>query len=362
MKILYIITGLGQGGAERVVCDLADAMYIKGHTVKIAYLTGSVLTKPKSDAIELIPINLTGVKGFPFAYVKISQIIKSYRPDVVHSHMVHANIITRLVKLSIPIKKLISTAHNSNEGGTFRMMCYRATHHLSDITTNVSNEATLAFEHKRAVPRKSMVTIYNGIDLNKFYFRSKARANLLAELDLKNNDKLLLSVGRLNEQKDYPNLFQAIHRLKQRSSIGFKLIVAGDGEQRLALEKMIQSLSLENDIILLGRRNDIPELMSAADLFILPSKYEGFGLVVAEAMACRCLVVATDSGGVSEVLNNSEFLVPPSNPDLLAMKIDFALKLDEYKKSDVINENLKHVEENFSLSSVTETWIKIYNA
>lgn len=362
MKILYIITGLAQGGAERVVCDLADAMCAKGHTVKIAYLTGSVLTKPKSEAIELIPINLKGVKGLPFAYFKISQVIRSYRPDVVHSHMVHANILTRLVKLSVPIKKLISTAHNSNEGGSFRMMCYRVTHHLSDITTNVSNEATLAFENKRAVPRNSMLTIYNGIDLSKFYFKSKARANLLEELNLKNNDKLLLSVGRLDEQKDYPNLFQAIHRLKQRSSIGFKLIVAGDGKQRLVLEELIKSLSLENDIILLGRRSDIPELMSAADLFILPSKYEGFGLVVAEAMACRCLVVATDSGGVSEVLNNNEFLVPPSNPDLLAMKIDFALNLDKPKKLDIINRNLIHVEENFSLSSVTDTWIELYNA
>lgn len=362
MKILYIITGLAQGGAERVVCDLADAMCAKGHTVKIAYLTGSVLTKPKSEAIELIPINLKGVKGLPFAYFKISQVIRSYRPDVVHSHMVHANILTRLVKLSVPIKKLISTAHSNNEGGRERMLAYRLTHKLADLTTNVSKAAVLSFERKKAVPKKGMMAVYNGIDLSKFYFRPKAREKLVKELNLNNTDNILLAVGRFNELKDYPNLFQAIHRLKQRSSIGFKLIVAGDGEQRLALEKIIQSLSLENDVILLGRRSDIPELMSAADLFILPSKYEGFGLVVAEAMACRCLVVATDSGGVSEVLNNNEFLVPPSNPDLLAMKIDFALNLDKPKKLDIINKNLIHVEENFSLSSITDTWVELYNA
>lgn len=362
MKILYIITGLGQGGAERVVCDLADSMYAKGHMVKIVYLTGSVLTKPKSDDIDLIPINLNGIKSLPVAYIKISKVIKSYQPDIVHSHMVHANILTRLVKLSVPINKLISTAHSNNEGGWERMLAYRLTHGLANLTTNVSKTAVLSFEKKKAVPKQGMMTVYNGIDLNKFYFHSQSKDSVMKELRLNDSDSILLAVGRFNELKDYPNLLQAVHKLKQHFSSGFKLLIAGDGEQRSILENMIQSLSLDNDIILLGRRDDIPELMSAADLFILPSKYEGFGLVVAEAMACRCLVVATDSGGVSEVLNNNEFLVPPSNPDLLATKIDFALNLEESKRLEVINKNLKHVEQNFSSSSVTEAWVKLYNA
>lgn len=104
MKILYVITGLGQGGAERVVCDLADKMYEKGNEVKIAYLTGDVLTKPRYQEIELIKINLNSLRLFPLAYIKLSKIIKNFEPDVVHSHMVHANIFTRLVRAATPIK------------------------------------------------------------------------------------------------------------------------------------------------------------------------------------------------------------------------------------------------------------------
>ena len=75
MKILYVITGLGQGGAERVVCDLADKMYEKGHEVKIVYLTGSVLTKPIHSEIELININLNSLMSLPLAYQKLSKVI-----------------------------------------------------------------------------------------------------------------------------------------------------------------------------------------------------------------------------------------------------------------------------------------------
>ena len=153
MKILYVITGLGLGGAERVVCDLADKMYEKGNDVKIAYLTGDVLTKPHYPEIELIKINLNSLLLFPLAYIKLSKVIRIFKPDVVHSHMVHANIFTRLIQIASPIKKLICTAHSSDEGGRFRMVLYRLTHNLAHTTTNVSNDATMSFEKKNAVPK-----------------------------------------------------------------------------------------------------------------------------------------------------------------------------------------------------------------
>lgn len=361
MKVLYIITGLAQGGAERVVCDLADKMYEKGHQVKIVYLVGDVQTYPVNKEIELVNANLTNMLSLPKVYLFLSKIIKDYRPDVVHSHMVHANLLARLVRLIAPMSKLITTAHNSNEGGRVRMLLYRLTHSLADTTTNVSKEATLAFEHMGAVPNNGMSTVYNGINLDKFKCYPYARVELAKELYLKEGCKVILAVGRFNEQKDYPNLLKAIEILKGEVNYSFKLIIAGDGELRPLLESIIKEKGLEHDVILLGRRHDISELMSAADLFVLPSKYEGFGLVVAEAMACECLVVATDCGGVAEVLNNSDFLVPPSNTAALKNKMKYALELQGKEKSTVINKNLKHVRENFSLEDIIEKWTILYH-
>lgn len=361
MKILYVITGLSQGGAERVVCDLADNMSNKGYEVKIAYFTGEVLTRPTNNRIELIYIGLNSFLTLPKAYFKLVYIIKTYNPDIVHAHMVHANILARLTRVLAPTKKLISTAHNSNEGGKLRMLAYRATHNLSDVTTNVSNEAVEAFESMRAVPYNGMKAIYNGIDLDRFSYDSNARGEIEKELNIDPNSKIILAVGRFNDQKDYPNLLNAIHLFKKECSFAFKLIIVGDGELRALVENTIDKLNVEDNVVLLGRRDDIPKIMSAADLFVLPSKFEGFGLVVAEAMACECLVVATDCGGVAEVLNDPNFLVIPEDSVALKDKIKYALNLSTNIKESVIQKNLERVHENFSLNNIVEEWNELYN-
>lgn len=361
MKILYLITGLGGGGAEKVVADLADQMIARGHLVKIAYLKGeNIIVKPRSNYIEIIYLGLESPFNILSAYKEYNKIIKDFKPNVVHSHMVHANIFARLNQLFNKVHRLICTAHSNNEGGYMRMLAYRLTNNLANLTTIVSKKAAEEFIAKKAVPYGRIKPIYNGINLNKFYYRSEAREKILRELNLSKDEILVLSVGRLNEQKDYPNLLNSILFLKSKYNRNFKFLIAGDGELKNQIIHLINQLNLINDVILLGRRNDIPDLMSAADLFVLPSKDEGFGLVIAEAMACETLVVATDCGGVSEVLNNSEFLVPSCEPLELAEKIYYAINLKEDIKRKIILKNLHYVRNNFSLDIIAKEWIKIY--
>lgn len=356
MKILYIITGLGFGGAEKVVCDLADQMVLKGHEVKIAYLTGDKLMKPKSSNIEIIYLALNGIKSFIPASIQYRNLLRSFRPDVVHAHMVHANIFVRLNRINQKIPKLICTAHNSNEGGKIRMLAYKYTNFLSDINTNVSKEASQAFINKGAFTKENLITVYNGIDLNKFKF-SNSKNDIVSIDDGFTN---FLSVGRLNEQKDYPNLLNAISQLDVNLKVRFNIV--GDGELRLAIENLIDSMGIKNKVNLLGRRKDIATLMHQSDFFILPSKYEGFGLVVAEAMACGTFVIATDCGGVREVLGDTGILVPPQDSQALAQAMQQALSLtDEQISSNNIRAR-KRIEELFSLEKSVEKWLEIYTA
>ncbi|MEG2750105.1 MAG: glycosyltransferase, partial [Acinetobacter sp.] len=153
MKILYVITGLGGGGAEKVVANLADQMSEKGHKVKIAYLKDEVVVRPKSNEIELVYLGLESLKQSISAYKKYKNLLQTFKPHVVHAHMVHANIFARLSRIFFPIPKLICTAHSNNEGGKARMLAYRATHYLSDLTTNVSQSASESFESLGAVPK-----------------------------------------------------------------------------------------------------------------------------------------------------------------------------------------------------------------
>lgn len=358
MNILYLITGLGGGGAEKVVVDLADQMHSLGHNVKIAYLKGEVIVFPKNNNIELVYLGLENLKKSKDAFSNYKNLILSFKPHVVHAHMVHANIFARIARKFISIPKLICTAHNSNEGGKLRMFAYQFTNNLSDLNTNVSEEATKSFIKMRAFDSDA-ITIYNGINLEKFKNKKIDHDFYLNQFDSADH-KIILAVGRFNQQKDYPNLLNAIHYLKKISSYKFKVLIAGDGEDRAKIEILIHELNLSEHVVLLGRRDDIPELMVCADIFVLPSAYEGFGLVVAEAMACETFVVATDCGGVKEVMGECGFLVPPKNAQLLSERLLNAMHMSEVEVNNNNKNALHHVQQNFDLDKIIQQWLEIY--
>lgn len=362
MKILYLITGLGGGGAEKVVVDLADQMFKRGHQVKIGYLKGNIVVRPKNPEVELVYIKLESLKKIKQAYTNYIKLLQNFQPDVVHAHMVHANIFARLSRKFHPVPKLICTAHSNNEGGKARMLAYKLTHNLSDLTTNVSESATKRFEELGAAPKGGMQTVYNGINLSKFKKEEVLGAELRLLLNVADEELLLLAVGRLHEAKDYPNLLYALHLILKKNLITKKinLVIVGEGELRTNLEELIQRLGLKNNVRLIGRRDDIPQLMSAADIFILSSSFEGFGLVVAEAMACETYVIATDCGGVKEVMGGYGSLIPSKDSNALAQAICDALNQNRLK---IVKNNaaaLSYVKKTFSLDNIVEQWVKLY--
>jgi glycosyltransferase involved in cell wall biosynthesis len=363
MRILYVITGLGLGGAEKVVCDLADEMFNKGHEVKIAFLTGNIVVSPKNKNIELIYLGLNNLSDGYSVYKKFKKIILDFQPDIVHSHMVHANIFARLSRRFIKIPRLICSAHSTNEGGKLRMLAYRFTHNLSEVTTNVSNEASRNFIVNKAVVNGEILTVYNGIDLKKFIANNVDLSVLKKKLNISAEAKVLIAVGRFHEAKDYPNLINAFNIfLANFDKNLFHLFIVGDGDPAIITEikNLIQTYNLGNNIHLLGRRDDIAELLSGADLFVLSSKYEGLPSVVIEAMACEAFVIATDCGGSAEIMGDTGILVPPQNSEALAQALNQAVNKTAL---EIQENNLKarqRVEELFSLEKSVENWLKIY--
>lgn len=356
MKILYIITGLGLGGAERVVVDLADQMCNLGHQVKIAYLKDEVKVKPQSKDIEIIALELDSLTKILSASKKYQQFVKEYQPDVVHAHMVHANIFTRLNRLFSSIPRLINSAHSNIEGGRLRMLAYRLTHSLADVTTNVSQNAVKEFEKRKAVPVGGIKAVYNGIDLHKFKFKSSDNSIF------DTNHINFISVGRFHDAKDYPNLIQAVYLVKQQTDKSVRFYIAGEGDLRLQLEELIKQLNLTKDIILLGARSDIPDLLNSADFFILSSKYEGLPTVMIEAMACQCFTIATDCGGSAEILGKTGILVEPQSSEKLAQSILQALELSEEQIQENNQLARQRVEELFSVEKSVQIWLNIYES
>lgn len=353
MKIALLITGLGMGGAEKQVCDLADRFAALDHEVMIIYLTGEAVILPMNPSIHVIGMDMTKTLwSFLNRYYRIRFLIQSFKPDILHSHMIHANLIARTLRLTMKIPKLICTAHNTNEGGPLRMWLYRVTDPLCDFSTNVSQEAVDAFITNKAVPKGRMLPIYNGIDTNRFHFDTYARTTLRKNAYIRDQESILLCVGRLNIQKDYPTMLYGF-TLALAKNQDLVLWIAGDGDEKETLLHLCQKLNIINKVHFLGIRRDIPELMSACDLFCLSSQFEGFGLVVAEAMACERPVVVTDCGGVKEVVGQDGILVSPSSPDQLANAILQSLLLPFHSAR-------QRIVETFSIDMIANQWIDLY--
>lgn len=360
MRIALVVTGLGMGGAEKQVVDLADEYSRLGHDVLLISLVDEVMLKPVRPEVLL---HVAGMRASPFSfistYLKMRRLLAAFRPDVVHSHMVHANIFMRLIRLGLAFPRLISSAHNTNEGGAFRMLAYRLTDSLADLVTNVSEDAVAAFEQKKAVPAGRMRVFNNGINPDIYRFDPAERHQARAELGIPTGACVLLAIGRLTDAKDYPNLLQAVGKVVH-SNPDLVVLVAGQGELHDALQQQSAALGLAERVTFLGVRRDIPRLLAAADIYVLSSAWEGMPLVILEAMASERVVVATDCGGVAEALGGTGLVVRPKDAAALASALRVALDMSEAERIRMGQLARQRVLQNYSLSAIAHKWLQLY--
>ena len=360
MKILFCITSLALGGAEKVVCELADRLVSEGHLVKIAFLTGEIIVRPSSSSIEIINLRLKKKHNFLRSFFLMRELLINFEPDIVHSHMFHANIFCRFIALFSSPHRLICTAHSNNEGGWLRMFLYRITDSIPFVSTNVSAEAVREFIRLRATNSFRMIPVYNGINLDRFHFRLKERDIIRANMKAGPDLPIFLAVGRLQPAKDYPNLLKAFKDVLITIPNALLWII-GSGSSLGELETMAIKLGISPNVSFLGSKEDIENWMSASDVFVLSSAWEGFGLVVAEAMACERIVVATDSGGVAEVVGDCGYIVEKCSSKMLSKAMINAFDKNNRKNLDLGCYARRRIYEKFDGSEILKQWVNIYS-
>lgn len=209
------------------------------------------------------------------------------------------------------------------------------------------------------VPPDRIRCIYNGVDLARFSPR-KPPLGLRRSLGLPEEGPVVVSVGRLVAFKGYSYLLEAARRV-QDAMPGIHWVLVGDGELRIELQAQCRSLGLESQVHFTGWREDIPEILALAELFVLPSLAEHFGRVVIEAMAMAKAVVATDAGGVPEIVIPGEtgLLVPTAQPKALAEAI-LSLLDDPSLAARLGASGRRRVEATFTLSRHVEQVEALY--
>ena len=228
----------------------------------------------------------------------------------------------------------------------------------------VNNGTHKAFIKLYKVNSNKCTTIYNGINADKFYL-DNVRESVREELGVDENETMLLATGNLSEVKGYKYLISAIHKLISKG-YSAKCFIAGQGELKEKLKQHILELGIENSVRLLGYRNDIPALLSAADIFCMPSLNEAFGYSLLEAIATGLPVVASRVGGIPEVIENGKegLLVPPGNVHELYLAIEKLILNTDLRNNMAIN-GIKTAKERFSLekmlSETEDIFLKLLN-
>lgn len=355
MRILYLLTSLGIGGAEKQVVSLAERMAAKGHVVALLVLKHSDEEWPVKLPVMRLNLRKTplGVwRGLRFA----RDFLVLFRPDIVHSHTFPANIFARLLTLFLRNKvdrpRILNTIHNVTEGGWHRMVLYRVTDPLSDQSTAVSAAAAERFTRLGAVPAKKMLMLSNGIDTEAFApdrarrRRSRADSGVGAAF-------LWLALGRLVPAKDYPNLLRAFRQV-HAAHPSSRLWIAGEGDPSRFQNEPAEGVQF------LGLRHDIPELLDAADGYVLSSAWEGMPLAVGEAMAMEKLVVATDVGGVREIVGDAGWLVAPKESQALALAMLKAMSMQEMERKTMQRDARRRIQMHYSMPVKADEWDHLY--
>lgn len=363
-SICFLTTGLHPGGAERQIVDLAKELKRRTWSVSvISMLPKGVLAQELEDcSIPVKSLEMLAGRPDPRALFRLRRLVREQSPDLIHSHMVHANLLARVARLFKFVPVCICTAHSVNEGSRFREIAYRLTDSLAYATTIISHEAARRYSKVRAVSPRKLLVIPNGVDCRKFTPDPDARARIRNELGVA--DRFVwIAVGRLEAVKNYPALLRAFSAARL-SHPGSVMLIVGDGVQRRETEKLADSLGLQGSIRFLGLRRDVADLMNAADALVLASKWEGLPLVVLEAAACGLPIVATDVGGNAEVVCNGKtgLLVPAENERALASAMGSMMEIASDVRIMMGTEGRARVVASFALDSVVSQWEELYLA
>jgi glycosyltransferase involved in cell wall biosynthesis len=363
MRVLFLSTSMGMGGADKQLLTAAQEMRARGYQVLIVSLTplGPMGLEARSLGIPTESLEMRRGVADPRGLVRLVRRVRQWKPDVLHSHMVHANLMARALRLFVRVPVLVSTIHSISDGGRLRIAAYRLTNRLVDQMTIVSEAAAERFIRERIMPPGLLRVIPNGIDTDRFQqVPSAARGSLRQALGL-DQQFVWLAVGRFVPAKDYPNLLHAFARVCERVPDTVLLLV-GRGALQGETEALVKSLGLERQVRFLGVRQDVPELMRAADGYVLSSAWEGMPIVLLEAAAAALPIVATAVGGNEEVVRQGEtgLLVPPKDNDALARAMLQLMEMSEAARRSMGRRGLEHVQTEYGLNRVVDRWDAIY--
>jgi glycosyltransferase involved in cell wall biosynthesis len=293
--------------------------------------------------------------------IKLYKKLKRGQYDIITIYGYKINILGRIIAFFAGYKNII-TAQRSIDANRkwYHSLIDKITSMFVKLYISNSEAARQVLIKREKINHKKIITIHNGIDVSEFE-QKYDKHSILKEYQLDSNKKVISVVANLREPKGHVYLIEAVKLLRDQGIKNFIVLFIGDGVLRSKLEEMVKKKNLQDYIIFLGSRNDIPQLLSITNIFVLPSIWEGLPGSIIEAMACKLPVIATDVGGVSELVVNNKtgFVVEPRNPQALANKIVKLLE-DEHLTIEMGLNGYERVKNFFTLKMMVSKYEEVY--
>ncbi len=361
LRLLYVLTSMGVGGAETQVLALSEAMRRRGWTVGVLALAGGPLESAFPDGVSTQSLGLQLGRVTPRLVTRVCAAVRRWRPDVVHSHTLPANLISRVARPLSRVPVLVTSCHAMEAGGRRRLVAYRLTDRLADWTTNVSEAARRAYIAGGAARPDRIGVLPNGIDVTRFRPGPDARRRTRAALGVPPAAFLWLAVGRVDAGKDYPGMLDGFARSLADGADGY-LRIAGVGPDLSAVGRAVSERGLGQRVALLGLRGDVPDLLRACDGYVMSSRHEGLPMVLLEAGASGVPMVVTDAGGNREIVEDgvSGYVVPPADPRALGAAMSRLALAAPNARARMGAAARGHVAEAFALETVADRWDDLY--
>lgn len=357
--IVHAIETGGPGGAETVLLNLASRL--DGSRFRSIALVPDdrwLNQSLQERGVPTVVANAAEHRG-KSSIALLASLVKREGADLIASHLPDQNFYSAMVARKTGCKAVL-TYHGKLDRSTWkaRLKLYAA-RRWSDAAVGVSQYMERSLR-EAGFPESKVFCIYNGVDATVFQPHPSGR--LRRELGCGNGAPIVGMVANLRQSKGYEHFVQAAARVAEHEP-QVRFVAVGEYEPTLKarLESEIGSAGLANRFTLLGFRNDVPQILSDLDVFVLSSTSEGFSIATIEAMAAGKPVVVTRSGGPEEIVTDGldGLLVPPADPEALAEGIRTLLR-DRARAVQIGCNARKSVEERFSIAAMVHDYEQLY--
>ncbi len=363
LRVCILIPMLDLGGAEVQVLDQLRVLDRSDLSVSVCCLTAGdpgMESEARRYADSFFNLGFRW-RFMPIALLRLARYLRDEEFDVIHCHMPPADWIGRLAGWLGGVPVRMTTEHGRGLWKSrARVMFDRMLNGITDLRICVSHDVLEIRARREGTPRDKLEYLPNGVDLDRFKSPVRGKQEIMAEFGWAAGDALVVCVGRLVREKNYPLLVDSIASVRERIPT-VRCLIAGEGKLRGEIAARIGDLDVGETVKLAGTRSDISDLLHASDVFVLPSTREGFPVSLIEAMACSKAIVASDVGGVPDAIAGGEngILVPPGDARALSAAVE-KLLVDRQLAERLGRAALATAAERFSLQHVVRRTKEIY--